>query len=937
MDYKETLNLPKTDLPMKANLAEEEPKRLKKFEEMQIYQNILKHRQAAPLYILHDGPPYANGHIHLGTALNKILKDFIIKIKTAEGFKSPYIPGWDCHGLPIELQVDKQLGAKKESMTTVQIRKVCRSYAEKFIDIQRQDFKRLGVFGDWENPYITMDYAYEQTTLRELYKFFDNGGVYKGSKPVYWCHSCITALAEAEVEYADHTSSSVYVKFELDTDAKQKFLSDESKNISAVIWTTTPWTLPANLAIAVNKNFNYSIIEIISTDNRNLKSGEYLILAEDLVDTVLPIFLVTDYKTIKTVVGAEFDNLHAIHPFYNRKSLFTNADYVTLEAGTGLVHTAPGHGQDDYETGLRYNLEILSPVDDHGKYKSDVEIFAGKHINTANDEIVKLLEGNSSLIMSKKITHSYPHCWRCKSPVIFRATPQWFISMTKNDLRLKAIDAIQNKIKFIPSWGKNRIFAMIENRPDWCISRQRIWGVPIAVFTCKECGEIIINDEIKNRVLLAFEKDGADAWFIHDAEYFLGKDFKCPKCSSTSVEKEKDILDVWFDSGTSHAAVCEVRDELKQQANMYLEGSDQHRGWFHSSLLESIGTRGIPPFKEVLTHGFVVDGKGKKMSKSLGNVVDPNDIIKRYGVEILRLWVASEDYTEDLRISDDIIKRLTESYRKIRNTARYLLGNLYDFIPNTDMIDITNMMELDRDILARWQVVKKKIYTAYDNYQFHIFYHTFLNFCINDLSAYYLDIIKDRLYSSSKTSFGRRSAQSVLFTLIREITIIIAPILTFTADEFWSYIPDYKDKLESVFYERFPITLELAIDNKFNILQDLRKDINKALEIARRDKIIGHPLDAEVIVATDNQSIHSSIGIDEGIEKFFIVSSIKFTDFASLTDKTYLSDDGLIAIKVIQSVDTRCDRCWNYSSTVGSDENHPTICNRCSDVLIRSV
>ena len=933
MDYKNTLNLPKTDLPMKAHLSEEEPKRLQKFKEMNIYHEIREKRKNSPKYVLHDGPPYANGNIHIGTALNKILKDFVIKIKTCEGYLSPYTPGWDCHGLPIELQVDKQLGSKKASMDVADIRKECRGHASKYIDIQREDFKRLGVFADWDNPYITMDYAYEATTLAELYKFFDNGGVYKGSKPVYWCHSCVTALAEAEVEYENHTSSSIYVKFQFDDIAKEKLVGDKNIDLSAVIWTTTPWTLPANLAIAVNKDFDYSIIKVTTTENRNLKVGEHLVLATEMLDKIAPIFFITDYEIVKTVKGSELEKMKPNHPFYNRESGIVLADYVTLEAGTGLVHTAPGHGQDDYETGLKYGLPILSPVDNHGKYKDDVELFAGVHINQANEDIVKLLESNGSLIMAKKIEHSYPHCWRCHSPVIFRATPQWFISMETNDLRAKAIDAIQNKIKFIPAWGKNRIFSMVENRPDWCISRQRIWGVPIAVFTCHDCGEIIINEDIKKRVLASFEKEGADAWFIHDEEFFLGKGFKCPKCNSLNVKKEKDILDVWFDSGTSHAAVCEKRESIGGRANLYLEGSDQHRGWFHSSLLESVGTRGVAPFDELLTHGFVVDGKGKKMSKSVGNVIYPNDIIDKYGAEILRLWVASEDYTDDVRISDDIIKRLIESYRKIRNTARYLLGNLYDFNPDKDAVEIDNMMELDKDILAIWQEIKEKIYASYNNFQFHAFYHTFLNFCINDLSAYYLDILKDRLYSSEKSSHKRRSAQTVLFILIKEISVVISPILTFTADEFWSYLPDYKDKSESVFYELFPKVLELKRDDKFIHLLNLRKEVNKALEIARRDKIIGHPLDAEVTVATDNTDILNSVNIDEGIEKFFIVSKISFIKLSELAEATYTTEDGLMSIKIIQSVHVKCERCWNYSETVGAEVAHPTICSRCVDVL----
>ncbi len=926
MDYKDTLNLPKTAFPMKASLAEQEPKKLAMWEEDKLYERLLEARKDAPSYVLHDGPPYANGHIHVGTALNKTIKDFILKTKNAEGFRVPYVPGWDCHGLPIELKVDKELGEKKHVMTKAQIRKVCRKYADKYIDIQRKDFKRLGVFGDWDNPYITMDFKYESITLAELYKCYKAGVVYRGSKPVYWCHSCETALAEAEVEYADHTSFSVYVKFALDSEAIAKLGIDGSA--SAVIWTTTPWTLPANVAIAMNVDFDYAVVKITSSENKNLAVGEQIIVANELAESLLETFN-AEYEVVKTIKGAEFEHLNATHPFYDRVSKLVVADYVTLEAGTGLVHTAPGHGQDDYETGLKYGLEVLSPVDDKGHYVKSLEIFGGMHINDANKEINKYIDENGSMLALKKMSHSYPHCWRCKSPVIYRATPQWFISMSANGLRDKAVDAIHNNVKWIPAWGKNRILSMVENRPDWCISRQRMWGVPIAFFTCQDCGEILFNDEIEQKVIKSFEQEGADAWFEHDVEYFLGANATCGKCSSTNIKKESDILDVWFDSGTSHAAVCETRPEIGRQADMYLEGTDQHRGWFQSSLLESIATRGVPPFKEVLTHGFVVDGQGKKQSKSLGNVVSPQDIISKNGAEILRLWVAAEDYTEDIRISDDILKRLSESYRKIRNNARYMLGNLSDFNPDTDSIAFADLMELDQNILARWQIVKGKIYEAYKTYQFHKFYHTFLNFCINDLSSFYLDIIKDRVYSSKATSHKRRSAQTTMFTLIKEMSVVMSPILAFTADEIWSYLPAFEGKSKYIFEEIFPAVQDIAINEKWDTIINVRKDVNKALELAREKKIVGHPLDAEISLAVSDE-VKNMLTVDEGIEKLFIVSKVNFVD--KLED-AYTSEDGTVSVAVKACEDEKCARCWIHSDTVGSNSEHPTVCSRCAEAL----
>jgi isoleucyl-tRNA synthetase len=931
MDYKETLNLPGNQFPMKANLAKNEPIRIEKWEKEDLYNKVLSKRDLNNRYILHDGPPYANGHIHIGHALNKILKDFVLKIKSLEGYYTPYVPGWDCHGLPIELQVDKKLGKKKREMTVPEIRKKCREYAKEFIGIQREEFKRFGILGEWENPYITMDYRYEAITLKELYKIYNKGGVYKGSKPVYWCTSCVTALAEAEVEYDDHTSPSIFVKFELLTDAKERL--EISEKVSAVIWTTTPWTLPANMGICLHPDFDYSVIKVTETDNKNISENELLIFATDMLETLQEGLGIKSYETVKTFKGNLLEKTNAKHCFYGRNSLFVLGDHVTLEAGTGLVHTAPGHGQEDYVVGLEYGLEILNPVDDYGRFKKDVEIFGGQKIIPANMEIIKYMDESGALLGLSDINHSYPHCWRCKKPVIFRATPQWFISMEANDLRKKALNAIENDIRWTPAWGQNRIYSMIENRPDWCISRQRTWGVPIAFFICSDCGEIHTSEKIQNKVVDSFFEMGADAWFEKDIEYFLEGDNKCSKCGSENIRKTTDILDVWFDSGVSHAAVCEDRENLSP-VNMYLEGSDQHRGWFHSSLLESVATRDKAPYKEVLTHGFVVDGNGKKMSKSVGNVVTPDEIVNKYGAEILRLWVSAEDYSEDIRISNDIIKRLSDAYRKIRNTAKYILGNIEDFNPDTDTVPFENRMELDRGILMKWQDVKEAVYKAFDNYQFHTFYHTFLNFCIVDLSQFYLDILKDRLYASKKDSLKRRSAQSTLFTLVKEMSVVMAPILTFSADEIWEFIPEFEGKSKFILEETFPKIEDIKdkeLYEKYLKIITVRKEVNKALELARKDKIIGHSLDANVVVGLTDD-LKDAMNTDEGLSRVFIVSEIEMVDLSELSD-CYVSEDGNIKVMVSKSENEKCERCWVHDKTVGSNKEYPTLCERCIEVL----
>ncbi|RZW25717.1 MAG: isoleucine--tRNA ligase, partial [Desulfobulbaceae bacterium] len=839
MDYRATLNLPKTSFKMKANLTQNEPMVLKKWDQGGLYDKIQQHSEGRPLFVLHDGPPYANGNIHLGTAFNKILKDIILRSRRMAGFNAPYIPGWDCHGLPIEHNVDKELGDKKKDIPTLSKRKACRKYAEKWIKTQKKEFKRLGVIGDWDNPYLTMTYDYEATIAREFNKFLLSGAVVRSKKPVYWCSTCETALAEAEVEYHDHSSPSIYVKFPVISDLSDIDPALAGNNLQVVIWTTTPWTLPANLAIAFHPEFDYALVEA---------GGDRLIMAKELVSKVMEEFGQENYRVVTTFPATKLENRICRHPFMDRDSLMVLADYVTLEAGTGCVHTAPGHGADDYLTGLRYGLEILSPVDDEGIFTRDAGIYQGKAIPGVNGDICEDLSVAGDMLYRGSINHSYPHCWRCKEPVIYRATPQWFISMEKNGLRTKSLDNIK-KVTWTPGWGMQRIYAMIEHRPDWCLSRQRAWGVPITVVSCKSCGEIIKNDVLIENINARFSAEGADAWFSHGVEDFLPAGLKCSSCGSIDFIKENDILDVWFDSGVSYAAVCEQREELRSPADLYLEGSDQHRGWFHSALLTSVGTRGTAPYEGVLTHGYVVDGQGKKMSKSVGNVVAPQEVIEKYGAEILRLWVASEDYRDDVKVSDEILAQVTDTYRKIRNTIRYFLGNLSDFNAAVNSIAYDELEPLDKWALSRFEELKSKVLDAYEKYEFHSIYHGLNYFCTMTMSAFYLDIIKDRLYVSGTESKLRRSAQTALHEIGEGLLQLMSPILCFTASEAWDGLQGRDNKAEldgSIFFSDFPEpnqahVLDAATEKKWADLARVRSEITKALEKARAEKIIGHP------------------------------------------------------------------------------------------------
>jgi isoleucyl-tRNA synthetase len=929
MDYKHTLCLPQTDFPMKASLAVREPEMLKKWEEGEIYWRIMDRSKGREKFILHDGPPYANGHIHLGTALNKILKDIIVKSLFMMGYDTFYRPGWDCHGLPIEHQVEIEVGRDAAAgMSKVEIRKRCREYAFKFLDIQREEFKRLGGFGVWHDPYVTMDYAYEATIVRELGKFIGNGSIYKARKPVYWCATCMTALAEAEVEYNDQSTPAIFVRFKMISDISEKVpeLKDVKDDTYMVIWTTTPWTIPANLAIALHPDLEYSAV----------KTKEYgvLVLATDLVEQVMKQIGVSEFTTLALFKGSLLEGLKARHPLYDRESLLILAPFVTLEAGSGLVHIAPGHGEEDYEIGKVYGLDVYAPVDNEGKFTKEVEEFAGQYVFDANEGVNKALQRVGALLNVSTYAHSYPYCWRCKHPIIFRSTSQWFISMEKTGLRQKALDEI-NRVKWIPSWGRDRIYNMVENRPDWCISRQRVWGVPIPVFACKDCGEILMSEEIARHVADIFEKEGSDAWFIHTASELLPPGVKCGACSSTNLVKEEDIVDVWFDSGVSYAAVCEKDSRLGTPVEMYLEGSDQHRGWFHSTLLASVGTRGKAPYKSVLTHGFVVDGEGRKMSKSLGNTISPQEIISKYGAEILRLWTSAQDYRNDIRISDEIVNRLVETYRRIRNTSRFMLGNLHDFDPDKDMVPHDNMLELDRHALHVTAKLIEKVRRAYLEYEPYVIYQQVHNFCVVDMSAFYLDILKDRLYVYKKDSLERRSAQSAIFRILMDLTRLLAPVLAFTAEEIWEHMPRFMGKEESVHLSVMPeVDASLVNDElaaRWERIIALRQEVSKEMEGARRDKVIGHPLDARITLFAEGPTFDFLKGVEPALEDIFICSGVR----VEKGDGNYGASEAFpkMRIAVSKAPGGKCPRCWHYREDIGKNAQFAEVCGRCADQL----
>ncbi|MDX8389665.1 MAG: isoleucine--tRNA ligase [Mariprofundaceae bacterium] len=916
-DYRPTVFLPKTDFPMRGNLPQNEPKRLAKWEKENLYVQIREARKGKPKFVLHDGPPYANGSIHIGHAVNKVLKDIVVRSRTMMGFDAPYIPGWDCHGLPIELKVEEKFKKKKrkrEDVSDSEFRKECREYAKGQIDVQRQEFKRLGITGDWEHPYVTMDYAFEANTVREIGRFLENGGLYKGAKPVHWCVSCATALAEAEVEYEDHTSHSIYVKFRVGEDLSDISPALAGSLLSIVIWTTTPWTIPANLAVSVGPNIEYSAVKITETGgNANLQIGEVLILAENLRVAVLEA-IGANGEVLAQFDGKRLDKRLFRHPYLEQDAPILVGDHVTLDAGTGSVHTAPGHGQEDYEIGMTYGLKAFNPVDDRGVFHEDTPVVAGHHVYKANIIMVDHLRACGALLETSQISHSYPHCWRCHKPLIFRATPQWFISMEKNELREKALKAIK-ETAWTPEWGENRIRSMVEQRPDWCVSRQRNWGVPITAIRCA-CGSYAVTTpDVIEGIAKQVEEGGADVWFARGVSSFLPANAVCPDCGDSEFEKESDILDVWFDSGSTHACVLEHRDELCSPADLYLEGSDQHRGWFQSSLLESMGTRGVAPFKGVLTHGFVVDKNGNKMSKSKGNVIAPQKIIQQMGADILRLWIASADYSADIRISDEIVKQLADSYRRIRNTIRFMLGNL-DAFDLEKLVAPENRKPLDQWAMHRLAEVSQSVQKSYENYQFHQIHQEIHNFCSVDLGGFYLDIIKDRLYCDAADSERRISAQSTIYDIAHTLVRLIAPILPFTAEECWDYLPG-ADK-HSIHLQTFPEVAGSTLDvDSWSAFFAMREQVNTALDQAKKEKVVG-------------SSIASRIGVP-GLDTAFSVSVGETYEQLLIVAKVTSSEE--ISVEVADGV--KCPRCWNVGKAVNpAHQIHHTLCSRCFDVIV---
>ncbi len=919
MDYKNTLNLPKTDFPMRAKLAQKEPVILDKWYSEDLYGQICEARKNAEMFVLHDGPPYANGHIHIGTALNKILKDIVVKFKTMSGFNTPYLPGWDCHGLPIEHNVMKELGESAKSMSNIDIRAECAAYAERFVSVMRDEFKRLGGLGEWERPYLTMSHSYEATIVREFQNILLDNRVYAGNKPVHWCCSCQTALAEAEVEYGNHTSDSIWVKFPVIGDLGKAVPELAGKtNVNVIIWTTTPWTLPSNLAVALHPTLDYVAFE---SDNT------IYIVAEALYNDTVAACHLKSPAIIARFKGSVLEGYACRHPFYDRESKLLLADYVTFETGTGCVHTAPGHGQEDFETGKRYGLEIYNPVEDDGRFKSDLPLFGGMHVFKANAAVVEHLRKSGMLLAAETLDHSYPHCWRCKKPVIFRATRQWFISIDHKDLRKKALNEIE-RVQWIPSWGKERIYGMIENRPDWCVSRQRTWGVPITVLTCRKCETVLRDSDVSDRIVNLISQSGVNVWWTATDEELIG-DATCANCGHKKFNREQDIVDVWFESGVSHRAVLTTENGLQWPADLYLEGSDQHRGWFNSSLVTSVANYNQAPFNAVLTHGFVVDGDGKKMSKLLGNVVVPNDVIQKNGADILRLWIASEDYTEDVRISDEILERTTEIYRRLRNTARFMLGVLADFDPETMAVPTADMTPYDQYVLHCWEQVKKTVLKSYQSYSFHNVIKAILQFCIQDLSNRFLDISKDRLYCNLKNDHSRRSAQTTAYLIVHEMTRLLAPVLAFTAEEIWSFVPGESDSVHLADLPPLqPERENTDLAKQWHHFMQIRTMVGLHLENARRTKLIGHSLEAKlkILCSREDYDLLKSMTTNS-LAELFIVSQVE----PVLDERRKTSED--IEFEIHHADGEKCERCWKYDVKTGESKDHPTLCPRCDYVL----
>jgi len=928
-DYKDTLNLPKTEFPMKANLAQREPEMLKRWEENRLYQQIRQHTKGRKAFILHDGPPYANGDIHLGHAVNKVLKDIIIKAKTLAGYDAPYVPGWDCHGLPIELNVEKKLGKPGVKVSASEFRKACREYASGQVNSQRQGFKRLGVLADWEQPYLTMDYKFEADVIRSLAKIIANGHLQQGFKPVHWCMDCGSALAEAEVEYADKKSFAIDVGFKVIDEAaflaQLKLDQQGHGEIIVPIWTTTPWTLPANQAVALNPKLEYVLVQCVSE-----KGSWRLLVAEDLYQTVLSRYGIVEYQLLGLCLGAVLQGHELQHPFYAKKVPIVLGEHVTVDAGTGAVHTAPGHGQEDYVVGTQYKLAIESPVDGRGCFLPDTPLFAGKHVLQANEAIIEVLKDRGALLHLATLNHSYPHCWRHKTPLIFRATPQWFISMEKNGLRQSALSSIEG-VQFIPDWGSARIAGMIENRPDWCISRQRAWGVPIAIFVHKQTQELHPNSlELLEKAAQLVEAGGIEAWFKLASETLLGAE-------AEEYEKVIDILDVWFDSGVSHSCVLQRREGLHYPADLYLEGSDQHRGWFQTSLLSAIAMYGQAPFRQVLTHGFTIDAQGRKMSKSLGNIIEPDKVMKTMGADILRLWIASVDYRAEITLSDEILNRIADTYRRIRNTVRFLLANIYDFNPSEHQVPFAELLALDKWALERANFLQAEINEAYESYQFHTVYQKLQHFCSIEMGSFYLDVIKDRQYTCKTDGLPRRSAQTAMYYVLEVLLRLMAPILSFTAEEAWQYLPESDGKQA----ERRPASIFLAdayhtgynaFDESNQALWEtmlkVRELVNKELEQQRNAGLIGAALEAEVTLLAEGKLYQQLTTLGDELRFVLITSQAQVKPLENNSASLSLNDCGL-QIKVLASTQPKCSRCWHRRADVGIEPEHPQICGRC--------
>ncbi len=915
-DYRETLNLPRTDFPMRAQLPRREPEILSYWSEIEIYDRVQQRRRGAPKFILHDGPPYANNDIHMGTALNKVLKDFIVKYKSMRGFDSPYVPGWDTHGLPIEHQIIKSRGIRRKEVSAIEFRRMCRDYALEYVSIQREQFRRLGVRGLWENPYLTLAPSFEARQIAVFGEMVSRGYIYKGLRPVYWCPRCETALAEAEVEYADHRADSIYVKFPVVDD---RGLFGGPQGCFCLIWTTTAWTIPANLAVCLHPDLDYVLAEA---------GAERYLLAAGLLESTAGELGGGPWKVLRRFRGRELEGVVCRHPLLDRQSPLILGDHVTLEQGTGCVHTAPGHGLEDYAVGQLYRLPVLSPIDDRGYFTDEAGEFAALHYSEGGDAVIRALEREGALLAASSLEHQYPHCWRCKEPVLFRATEQWFASI--DGFRREALEAIR-RVKWTPAWGEERIHNMIAERQDWCISRQRIWGVPIPIFYCGDCGEAIIDARVIGAVSEVFAREGSDAWFIREAAEILPPGFRCPACGGASFRKETDTMDVWFDSGSSHFAVLEGRPELRWPADLYLEGSDQFRGWFHSSLLTAVAVRGEPPYRGVLSHGWVVDGEGRKMSKSLGNVIAPEEIAGEYGADILRLWVASADYTSDIHLSPAILKQLSEVYRKIRNTCRFLLGNCYDFDPSSEALPYSSLEEFDRWVLHRLGRLIQRVTRAYDDYTYHLIYQALHNFCTVDLSNFYLDVQKDRLYCSAADDPARRSAQTVMMIVLENLTLLMAPILTFTAEELWRQLPG--ERWPSVqladFPEADPVWEDPELGRRWEKLLEVRDEAARVLEEARREKLIGSSLEADLSLWAEDDLHDLLESYRDKLAEIFIVSAVELhRGLAGALPEAAKGRETPLKLAVAKARASKCPRCWIFAAPADGE-----LCPRCRSLL----